>query len=115
MVAGLQLPVIPFVEVVGSAPGDAPIQYGPNWVNVGVTNGAMLTFTELEPVVQPVELETVTLYVPAVVAVMVCDVAPVFQLYDGYPLPASRTTLPPAQNDNGPEAVILGVITSGST
>ena len=26
MVAGLQLPVIPFVEVVGSAPGDAPIQ-----------------------------------------------------------------------------------------
>ena len=84
-------------------------------MNVGVTNGAMLTFTELEPVVQPVELETVTLYVPAVVAVMVCDVAPVFQLYDGYPLPTSRTTLPPAQNDNGPEAVILGVITSGST
>ena len=37
MVAGFQVPVMPFSEVVGNIPGVAPTQYGPNCVNVGVT------------------------------------------------------------------------------
>ena len=41
MIAGLQVPVIAglFVEVVGNAGMDAPAQYGPTAVNVGVTFG----------------------------------------------------------------------------
>ena len=34
---GLQVPVIPFSDVVGSVPGTSPTQYGPHWVKVGVT------------------------------------------------------------------------------
>ena len=37
MVAGLQVPVIPFVEVPSNVPGVAPTQYGPKAVKVGVT------------------------------------------------------------------------------
>src|SRR5660398_222877 len=37
MVVGDHVPVIPFSDVVGKVPGVAPTQYGPNWVNVGVT------------------------------------------------------------------------------
>lgn len=36
---GLQVPVTPFVEVVGSAGIDAPEQYGPGVANVGVRVG----------------------------------------------------------------------------
>jgi hypothetical protein len=38
-IAGLHVPVIPFVEVVGSAGMVAPEQYGPTAANVGVTFG----------------------------------------------------------------------------
>jgi hypothetical protein len=41
IVAGDQVPVIPFVEVVGNDAGVAPTQYGPACVNVGV----ILAFT----------------------------------------------------------------------
>ena len=34
--AGVQVPVIPFVDVVGRGEIDAPEQYGPNVLNVGV-------------------------------------------------------------------------------
>lgn len=37
MIDGLQVPVIPLVEVVGSAGIDAPEQYGPTAPKVGVT------------------------------------------------------------------------------
>jgi len=36
LIAGLHVPVIPFVEVVGSAGIEAPVQYGPGVANVGV-------------------------------------------------------------------------------
>ena len=36
IVAGLQVPVMPFVEVVGKVPGVAPKQYVPRAVNEGV-------------------------------------------------------------------------------
>ena len=37
IVAGDQVPVMPFVEVVGNEAGVAPTQYGPACVKVGVT------------------------------------------------------------------------------
>ena len=37
MVAGIQVPVMPFVEVPGNVPGVAPTQYGPKAVKVGAT------------------------------------------------------------------------------
>jgi hypothetical protein len=41
-IAGLHVPVIPFVEVVGSAGMVAPEQYGPTAANTGVTMGLMV-------------------------------------------------------------------------
>ena len=43
IVDGLQVPVMPFSEVVGRVPGVAPTQYGPNWVKVGVAFGFTTT------------------------------------------------------------------------
>ena len=43
MLAGLQLPVTPFVEVPESAPGTAPWQYGPNAAKAGVTLALTVT------------------------------------------------------------------------
>jgi len=37
LIAGDQVPVMPFVEVVGNAEMLAPLQYGPTAANVGVT------------------------------------------------------------------------------
>ena len=37
MVAGIQVPVMPFSDVPGNKPGVAPTQYGPKAVKVGVT------------------------------------------------------------------------------
>ena len=37
LIAGDQVPVMPFVEVVGNAGIEAPLQYGPTAANVGVT------------------------------------------------------------------------------
>lgn len=42
LIAGLHVPVIPFVEVVGSAGIDAPEQNEPTGLNVGVTFGLIV-------------------------------------------------------------------------
>ena len=42
LIAGDQVPVMPFVEVVGNAGTEAPLQYGPTAANVGVTFGVMV-------------------------------------------------------------------------
>ena len=63
--------------------------------------------------VQP-PLVTETVYVPEVETVIDCVVAPVdhkFPLADD----EVNTTLPPAQNDNGPPAEIVGVVGNGFT
>lgn len=41
-IAGLQVPVIPFVDVVGNAGIEAPEQYGPAELKVGVTLGVIV-------------------------------------------------------------------------
>jgi hypothetical protein len=42
--AGDHVPFIPFADVVARVAGVSPVQYGPAWVNVGVTTG----FTVIE-------------------------------------------------------------------
>ena len=42
LIAGDQVPVMPFVDVVGKAEIVAPLQYGPTAANVGVTFGVMV-------------------------------------------------------------------------
>ena len=42
LIAGDQVPVMPFVEVVGKVEIVAPLQYGPTAANVGVTFGVMV-------------------------------------------------------------------------
>ena len=42
LIAGDQVPVMLFVEVVGNAGTLAPLQYGPTAANVGVTFGVMV-------------------------------------------------------------------------
>ena len=49
MVAGFQVPVMPFSEVAGNVPGVAPVQYGPSWVKVGVAE--VLTTTVMVAIV----------------------------------------------------------------
>jgi len=46
LIAGDQVPVMPFVDVVGKAGIEAPLQYGPAAAKVGVTFG----FTVIVPV-----------------------------------------------------------------
>jgi hypothetical protein len=46
--AGLHVPVIPFVEVVGKAGIVAPEQYEPNAAKVGVTPGVILIVSVVE-------------------------------------------------------------------
>ena len=43
IVAGDQVPVMPFVDVVGNEAGVAPTQYGPACVKVGVTLALTIT------------------------------------------------------------------------
>ena len=45
---------------------------------------------------------------PAVFAVVVCVVAPVFQLYDAKPAPAFKVALVPAQITPPPLTVVVG-------
>jgi len=47
-IAGLQVPDIPFVEVVGSAGIDAPEQYGPGVENVGVVFGLIVIVMDVD-------------------------------------------------------------------
>ena len=42
LIAGFQVPVIPFVDVVGNAGMEAPLQNGPTAANAGVTFGVMV-------------------------------------------------------------------------
>ena len=42
LIAGDQVPVMLFVEVVGNAGTEAPLQYGPTAANVGVMFGVMV-------------------------------------------------------------------------
>jgi hypothetical protein len=63
-IAVFQVPLIPFEEIVGSIPGAAFKQYGPNCVNVGIVG--VLTVTAIgadvaeEPVKHAVELDVKT-------------------------------------------------------
>lgn len=47
MLEGFQVPIMPFVDVVGNVPGVAPWQYGPKALNVGVMLGFKVTVTVL--------------------------------------------------------------------
>ena len=88
---------------------------GPPALIVGVAgNGFTVTVVPAEVAdVQP-PLVTETVYVPDVETVMDCVVAPV-----DHKLPLAdeevKTTLPPAQNVNGPPALIVGVAGNGFT
>ena len=46
-VAGLQVPVIPFVDVVGSVGATAPLQIGAIALKVGNTEGFTVTVSEV--------------------------------------------------------------------
>ncbi len=48
LIAGLHVPVIPLVDVVGNAGMEAPEQYGPTAENVGVTLGLMVMVREAD-------------------------------------------------------------------
>jgi len=45
LIAGLQVPVMPFVEINGKAGITVPAQYGPTAAKVGVSNGSMMIVT----------------------------------------------------------------------
>jgi hypothetical protein len=42
LIAGVHVPVMPLVDVVGNAEMEAPLQNGPTAANVGVTFGEMV-------------------------------------------------------------------------
>jgi hypothetical protein len=77
--------------------------------------GKALTVTAIAELVakQPIEFVTVTVYDPAVVAVMAAVVAPLLQRYD-VPVLAVKTTLPPEQKVVAPPAVIDAVVAAGA-
>jgi hypothetical protein len=80
-----------------------PVQIAEAPVIVGVR--LLFIVTVLVPVpVQPFASVTVTEYEPPVEMVIDWDVAPVDHKYDKYD-PASRTTVVPEQNEDGPEMV----------
>ena len=62
IVAGNQLPVIPFVDVVGKVGATDPEQIGPIELNNG-TIGPFTVNVELAVAVQPQEFVTVSVYV----------------------------------------------------
>lgn len=78
---------------------------GPSGVIVATGFGVTVTFTEAE-LEQLLLFDTVTEYVPEVVAVMLCVVAPVDHKYVD-PLLAVRITESPWQNVVGPSGVIV--------
>jgi hypothetical protein len=67
-----------------------------------------VTVAGADAALQPLAFVTVTLYVPEVVTLIDCVVAPFDQRYDAA-LDAVSVTEPPAQNVVGPPAVIVGV------
>ena len=68
-IAGLQVPVIPFVDVVGNAVIVAPEQYGPSGLKVGVVPEVML----IVKVVVDAHCPAVGVKVYVVVAVLFID------------------------------------------
>lgn len=95
MLAGLQVPVIPLVEVPGSVPGAAPAQYGPSVVKVGVI--PELTVTIMVVVVAHCPAAGVKVYVlvPAVVVLMAAGLqVPVIPLVE---VPGSVPGVAPTQ------------------
>lgn len=48
LIAGLHVPVIPFMDVVGKAGIDAPAQYGPGTLKEGVTIGLIVIVRVVE-------------------------------------------------------------------
>ena len=67
--AGDQLPTILLFDVVGNALNVPPEQIDPICVKEGVVSGLTVTGVAAEVAVQPLELVTTTVYVPADVAV----------------------------------------------
>jgi hypothetical protein len=88
---------------------------GPLAATVGVT-GTGLTVIVVEPLaeVHPLPFVTFTVYVPPALTVIDCVVAPVLQVFPVV-LDDVKTTLPPAQNVNGPLAETVGVLGNGFT
>lgn len=74
--AGDHVPMIPFVELVGSAPNVAPLQIGATCVKVGVVDVVIDTAVAVDVLLHPFEFVITTVYEPAVVAVYVAVVTP---------------------------------------
>jgi hypothetical protein len=88
---------------------------GPLALTVGVV-GFGFTTTVTDPFAEEHPFPSVipTVYVPDVVAVIFCVVAPVLQLFPVV-LDDVNTTLPPVQKVNGPLAETVGVLGNGLT
>jgi hypothetical protein len=48
LIAGLHVPVMPLVDVVGKAGIEAPLQNGPTAANAGVTFGVMVIVSKTD-------------------------------------------------------------------
>lgn len=90
-----------------------PTHKGPLFEAVIVGRGVTVTVIGAD-VVEQAPREAVTVYVPPVVAVIICVVAPFDQVF---PVAADdvKTTEPPAQNVVDPPAVMVGTAGSGLT
>ncbi len=88
---------------------------GPLALTVGVVGfGFTTTVTDSFADEHPLPSVTPTVYVPDVVAVMFCVVAPVLQVFP-VALDDVNTTLPPVQKVKGPLAETVGVFGNGFT
>jgi len=108
---GDQVPSIPFIEVVGSAPGTTPTQYGPSWVKVGVT--FVLTVTAAVVLLQLVVAEVkVNVAVPAATPVTtppeVTVATDVLLLTQVPPVVGDRVVVDPAQIELLPVILTTG-------
>ena len=63
LIAGDHVPAIPFVDVIGKAGIDAPLQNGPTLLNTGVTVGCIVRL-RVAVFGQPVLLFVTYVYVP---------------------------------------------------
>jgi hypothetical protein len=105
IVAGLHVPVIPLIDVVGIAPGAAPTQYGPNAVNVGVIVAFTVTLIVVV-VAQPEDGVKVNVVEPTPEVLIVAGFqVPVIPLID---VVGKAPGAAPTQY--GPNAVNVGVV-----
>ena len=79
----------------------------PEALTVGVGSGFTLTAVAEDVALQPFAFVTVTEYVPVVLTLMDCVVAPLDQVYCDMAAGAESMTLPPAQNVVGPLGVMV--------